>query len=104
MMMLPAIAFAQVTPAAGSTPPDDTQSIKIGALLFYDFTVTKQPESKDADGNTITGSTFDVNRAYVNITCNVSRVVSFRITPDTVRETGSGSSLNGSLTYRIKYA
>jgi hypothetical protein len=30
--------------------------------------------------------------------------VAFRITPDIVRETGSGSSVNGSYVFRIKYA
>jgi hypothetical protein len=31
-------------------------------------------------------------------------MIAFRVTPDVVRETGTGSSLNGSLTYRLKYA
>jgi hypothetical protein len=30
--------------------------------------------------------------------------VSFRITPDETRESGTGSSLNGSMTFRLKYA
>lgn len=104
LMALPAAAVAQVTPAAGATPPDDAQSIKIGAVVFYDFTITQKPASKDADGNTFTPSAFDVKRAYVNITGNISHVVGFRVTPDIARETGTGSSLNGSLTFRIKYA
>ena len=32
---VPAICAAQITPAAGYTPPDDTQSIKLGAVIFY---------------------------------------------------------------------
>ena len=101
---LPAAAFAQATPAATPAPPDDTQSIRIGAVLFYDYTLTKKPTTKDADGNTFTPNAFDVKRAYLNITGNVSPLVSFRITPDIARETGTGSSLNGSLVFRIKYA
>ena len=30
--------------------------------------------------------------------------MAFRVTPDITRETGTGSSLNGSYTYRLKYA
>src|SRR5213593_1891761 len=97
-------AAAQITPAAGYTPPDDTQSIRIGAVIYYDFTRTISPKSKDADGNTISPSVLNVSRAYLNITGNVSHLVAFRITPDIARETGTGSTLNGSLTYRIKYA
>jgi len=97
-------ATAQVTPAAGYTPPDDTQSIRVGAVLFYDFTATTSPKGKDADGNTITQNVFNVGRAYINITGNVSHRVAFRITPDIARETNASSSLSGSLEYRIKYA
>lgn len=95
---------AQVTPAAGYTPPDDTPSIKVGVTIFADYTVQQQPKIKDADGNEVTLSQFQVGRSYINITGNVSHLVAFRITPDIVRETGIGSSLNGSYTFRIKYA
>src|SRR5205823_692138 len=33
-----AAASAQVTPAAGYTPPDDTPSIRVGATLFANYT------------------------------------------------------------------
>jgi hypothetical protein len=49
-------------------------------------------------------SSFNVSRSYINITGNISHIVAFRITPDIARETGVGSSLNGSYTFRIKYA
>lgn len=99
-----ATAHAQVTPAAGYTPPDDTPSIKVGATIFADYTVTFKPDAKDADGNDITPNSFNVGRAYINVTGNISHRIAFRITPDIVRETGTGSSLNGSLTFRLKYA
>jgi hypothetical protein len=104
VVMFPGIAAAQVTPAAGYTPPDDTPSIKVGATIFTDYTYTDAPKATDADGNIIHSNAFNVARAYINVTGNISHVVNFRITPDITRETGTGSSLNGSLTYRLKYA
>ena len=44
-------AFAQVTPAAGYTPPDDTPSIKVGVTIYTDFTYQQSPEATDADAN-----------------------------------------------------
>jgi len=97
-------AFAQVTPAAGAAPVDDTPSFRVGVTIYADYTYIDSPTSKDADGNTIHPSAFNVSRAYINVTGNLSHLVSYRITPDITRETGAGSSLNGSLTYRLKYA
>jgi hypothetical protein len=98
------VSSAQVTPAAGYVPPDDTPSLRVGATLFVDYTVQPEPKVTDADGNSVTGYSFNLGRAYVNLTGQINHIVAFRITPDIVRETGAGSSLNGSLTYRIKYA
>jgi hypothetical protein len=104
------LASAQVTPAAGYTPPDDTPSIKVGITLYADYTYTQDPQSKDADGNVINPSAFNVGRSYINITGNISHIVAFRITPDIVRQSGlvslgTGSSIsNDSLIFRIKYA
>jgi hypothetical protein len=97
-------ASAQVTPAAGYTPPDDTPSIRVGAVIYPDYTYTLNPETTDADGNTVNFSQFNVTRAYINVTGNISHIVAFRVTPDIARETSSFSSLNGSLMFRIKYA
>jgi hypothetical protein len=99
---LPVVASAQTSSTA---PPaqSDTQSVKIGAMLFYDYTATTSPDSKDADGNSITPNGFDIKRAYINVIGTISPLVSFRITPDIIRDSGSGS-LNGSLTFRIQYA
>src|SRR5437773_1538023 len=98
------LSFAQVTPAAGYTPPDDTPSIKVGAVIYPDYTFQTSPETTDADGNTIHSNAFNVTRSYINITGNISHIVAFRITPDVSRETNPASSLNGSLEFRIKYA
>lgn len=96
-------ATAQVTPAAGYTPPDDTQSIGVGAVIFYDYTFTNAPKATDAAGNVVKTSAFNVVRTYINVTGRISSIVSFRITPDVTRETGSGGTLDGSMSYRMKY-
>jgi hypothetical protein len=96
-------ASAQVTPAAAKTPPDDTPSVRVGGTIFTDFTYNDKPAITDADGNAVHQNQFNVGRAYINITGNLSHLVSFRITPDITRESGTGSSLAGSLTFRVKY-
>ena len=96
-------ALAQVTPAAGGTPPDDTPSVRVGTTIYTDYTYIDEPTVKDADGNVIHSNAFNVSRAYINVTGNLSHWVSFRVTPDVARESGTGSSLSGSLTFRIKY-
>ena len=101
---LSGFASAQVTPAAGYVPPDDTPSIRVGATIFLNYTVQARPKITDADGNDVTFNQFNVGRAYVNLTGQINHLVAFRVTPDIVRETGAGSSNNGSLTYRLKYA
>ncbi|HKO54604.1 MAG TPA: hypothetical protein VJ276_01930 [Thermoanaerobaculia bacterium] len=101
---LASAALSQVTPAAGSTPPDDTPKYNIGATIFGDYTWQQSPEVTDADGNRIHPSSFNVSRAYINVTGNLNHRISFRITPDISRETGSGASLAGSQIFRLKYA
>ena len=102
-LLLAARARAQVTPAAGYTPPDDTPSIKVGVTLFADYTIQQEPKIKDAAGNEVTLNSFNVARSYISVVGNISHLIAFRITPDVTRETGVGSSLNGSLTLRLKY-
>jgi hypothetical protein len=97
-------ASAQVTPAAGYTPPDDTPSFKIGATIFGDYTYIDSPTVKDADGNTINQSSFNISRAYINVTGNLNHLIAFRITPDVSRETSTTPSLSGSQIFRLKYA
>src|SRR4051812_2529651 len=103
-------AAAQVTPAAGFTPPDDTPSIRVGMTLFPVYTLQTEPEITDVDGNTVHRNSFDVLRSYINVTGNISHLVAFRITPDITRESGlltpgtGGSVPNDSLVFRIKYA
>jgi hypothetical protein len=108
--LLPQLASAQVTPAAGYTPPDDTPSVKVGVTIYTDYTYQQNPTTIDSDANTINPSGFNVSRSYINITGNLNHIVSFRITPDVTRETGlvtlgAGNTVsNDSLVFRIKYA
>jgi hypothetical protein len=97
-------AAAQVTPAAGYTPPDDNPSFKVGTTIFGDYTYIDSPKAKDADGNTINQSSFNVSRAYINVTGNLNHLIAFRVTPDISRETSTTSSLSGSQEFRLKYA
>ncbi|HMA18051.1 MAG TPA: hypothetical protein VKS03_06400 [Thermoanaerobaculia bacterium] len=96
-------ALAQITPAEGYTPPNDDPSVKVGGTIFLDYTWQDSPEVRDADGNLVHSNAFNVGRAYVNVTGQLHHLLSFRITPDITRETGSGSSLSGSYTVRLKY-
>src|SRR5262245_12668368 len=97
-------AHAQVSPAAGGTPPDDTPSIRVGTVIYTDFTYQDEPKITNADKNSVNAISFNVSRAYINVLGNLSHLIAFRVTGDITRETGTGSSLNGSLTYRLKYA
>jgi hypothetical protein len=103
LLLLASSAGAQVTAAEGYTPPDDTPSVRVGGTLFLDYTLTQDPKITDVDGNRVSPSAFNVGRAYLNLTGQLNHLFAFRITPDIVRETGTGSSNNGSLTYRLKY-
>lgn len=98
------VVFAQVTPAAGYTPPDDTPSIKVGTVIFADWSFQNSPTVTDADGNTINANAFNITRAYINVTGQINHIVGFRLTPDVVRETNQVNATNGSLLFRIKYA
>ncbi len=111
-LLLGSPAAAQVTPAAGVTPADDTPSVKVGGTIYASYVYTQEPTTTDADGNVIHPSSFDITRAYINVTGNISHLISYRITPDITREStsatlGAGekvsSSLDGSLTFRLKY-
>ena len=74
---------------------NDAPSFRTGATIFGDYTYNESP---------VHNSAFNVSRAYINVTGNLNRLIAYRITPDVARESGSGSSLTGSLTFRLKYA
>jgi len=108
-------AAAQAPPSPAPKPAD--VSFKLGATIFTDFTYQAAPRTTDSDKAPVHKSEFEVRRAYVNLTGGAADLFSFRITPDvaarqqtTVSGTGLpadlkvGTSLDGSLTIRMKYA
>src|SRR4051812_27418656 len=97
-------AQAQAQAPASATSPDDTPSIRLGVTLFPNYTFQSEPEVTDSDGNSVHRNAFDISRAYLNVTGNISHVIAFRLTPDIARETSTASALAGSLVLRIKYA
>jgi hypothetical protein len=105
--MWPTAALAQVTPAAGYVPPDDTPALRVGMTLYPMFNFQTDPQITDAAGNSVQRNAFDVGRAYINLTGQLSHIVAFRVTPDITRQSGTVSGANvtsDSLVFRIKYA
>jgi hypothetical protein len=102
-----ATLFAQAPatpPPQAAAPAPSYPNVRLGATLFADYTYTESPKGTDADGNAYSPNAFNVARSYLNVTGSLSRVIAFRFTPDIAQETGTGSALNGSLTFRVKYA
>lgn len=97
------VAEAQTTSTA-QTPPPEPPAIRVGTTIFYDYTYQFEPKSTDVDGNTFSPNAFNITRAYVNLTGTISRHIAFRLTPDVTRESGSGSSLSGTIIFRLKFA
>jgi len=97
-------AGAQVRPAPEYTPPDDNPSVRVGGTLFADYTYTLAPDGTTDDGRVFNPHSFNVTRAYLNVSGQLNHLFAFRITPDVVRETGAGSALNGRMTVDLKYA
>jgi hypothetical protein len=109
LVIAAAVCLFSSAPCAAQAPPASavpafTPSIKVGVQVFADFTVQQSPKTRDADGNDVTLSAFQIGRSYINVTGNITKNISFRVTPDIARESGVGSSLNGSYTFRLKYA
>lgn len=98
-------AHGQVTPAQGYEPVDDTPIIKPGGTIFADYTYQDKPKVTDSNKNTIHQNAFNVARAYLTVTGNISHLISYRITEDIKADTNSSdTSLNGSSVFRLKYA
>lgn len=65
----------------------DDVTWKIGATIFADYTKSRETSS------------FNVNRAYINVTGSLNKRLTFRVTPDVTREISGGSQQ-----FRLKYA
>jgi hypothetical protein len=95
---------AQVTPAAGSTPADDTPSVKVGGVIFADYTYQSEPSASN-DAGTYNPNAFNLTRGYINVTGSISHLFSYRVTPDIKQETkATGTDLTGNYVFRLKYA
>lgn len=99
----PCAAQTQTPPPATASSPD-APTVKAGGTIFADYSVQQTPKITDADGNAVSLSQFEITRAYINLTGTISRRIAFRLTTDVTRETGAGSTLNGSYTVRLKFA
>ena len=76
---LPGEVFAKPKEPA---KPKEEAFFKVGVTIFADYTYQGAPKVTDADKNSVHLSSFEVRRAYINVTGNVSDWVSYRITPD----------------------
>jgi hypothetical protein len=110
----------EVFPKPKEAPkPREESFFKIGTVIYADYTYQDAPKITDSDKNSVHFSTFEVRRAYINVTGNISDWVSYRVTPDisgrfttSTASTGlpTGASVtastnyDGSLMFRLKYA
>src|SRR5262245_2934579 len=105
LLMTATVRTASAQSTSSQPPqPADSPSITVGATIFADWTVQTTPKTTDTDGNSVTSSAFNVARSYININGKLSPLISFRVTPDIVRETNPASAATGSLVFRLKYA
>ncbi len=95
---------APAPPAPAPAPTPFTPSVRVGGQFFGDYFYEFTPKTTDAAGNDVSLSKFEITRVYVNVTGQVTPRISFRITPDIVADTDAGSSINGSLVLRLKFA
>jgi Phosphate-selective porin O and P len=113
---LPGEVFAKPKEAP---KPREESFFKVGVTIFADYTYQDEPKVTDADKNSINASSFELRRAYINVTGNISDWVSYRVTPDisgrfattttatalpTDAAVSASTNYDGSLVYRLKYA
>jgi len=104
------------SPKPAETPkPAEGSSIKVGTTIFTDFTYQEAPRVLDADKNLVHKTEFEVRRAYINVVGTFSDLFVVRVTPDIAArlstsaaglpaEARVGTSFDGSLVLRLKYA
>ena len=88
-------------PPAGSP---GQPSVKVGTVIFADYTFVEAPKIVDVNGDRVSLDQFNIGRVYLNVTGTLSPRISFRVTPEVTRATGSGTSVNGSYVARLKFA
>ncbi len=75
-----------------------------GTRTTRDYTVNETPKVTDANGKPIAVSGFNLTRSYINVTGSITPRISFRVTPDIVRNSDTSGGLAGNLVFRLKYA
>ena len=99
---------AQVTPAAGYIPPDDTPSISVGATIFTDYTYqsTAKDQRRRRQQRHVQQRSTSAAPTSTSPATSI-HYIAFRITPDITRETGqctAGTSLDRQLRLPAQYA
>ncbi len=87
--------------------PREEAFVKVGVTIFADYIYQDAPQITDTDKNAVNLSSFEIRRAYINVTGNISDWVSYRITPDVgarLATTAASTNLDGSALFRLKYA
>jgi hypothetical protein len=97
LVILPAIAFAQVTPTPPATPASGTvttpsTTLEFSGVLYPQFVYGGAKGARSQNR-------FDVERAYLNVRAKVADRTSIRLTSDIYRP-----AANASYTVRAKYA
>ena len=82
------ITLCALALAAAVTMHGEEPTWKVGATIFGDYTYQAAPVT----------SSFNVNRAYVNVTGTLNERIAFRVTPDVFRNADGGQQ------FRLKYA
>ena len=96
------IAAAAQASGQAAAPASTAPTVRVGGTIFADYTITDAPKVRDAAGQDVTGHAFNLTRAYINVSGSVNSTVSFRITPDIVRQ--NDTNVSGSLVFRLKFA
>jgi len=91
-------------PAQTPAPAAFTPTVKVDGSLFSEYTYTFLPKVTDTSGREVSANAFNITRAYFTLNATVAPRISVRLTADAARETGTGTSFDGSLSLRIKYA
>jgi len=108
------LALTLTSAVSAQTPPDPpaqtpppatfTPTVRVNGSLFTEYTYTFVPRVTDTSGREVSANAFNITRAYFTLNATVAPRISVRLTADAARETGPGTSFDGSLSLRIKYA
>lgn len=90
-------------PPASSNLVLDSLRLEVTGVLFAFWSIdlaAANPDSPSPNG----ANRFDISRAFVDVTPQISDRISARITPDLLRVRGTGGTIDGTLALRLFYA